>query len=114
MREVKVKIGKTYTLAFGTKALRVFERELGRPINELADNFGVDVVVALLHAGMVYNHPEVSADDVENMLDSFLEKGGDITPVIAAVSEAIMACGWFGNPTQATVSTTDSGGTPAE
>jgi hypothetical protein len=114
MQTVTVTVGKKYRLAYGTKALRVFEREADKPINELGERFGVDTIATLLHAGMVYNHPEVTADDVDEMLDKYLESGGDIQPVMTTISEAIAACGWFASPTKATASTKDSGKTPAE
>lgn len=113
METVTVKLDKSYRLAYGTKALRVFEREVGRPVNEMGANFGVDTIAALLHAGMVYHHPEVTTDDVDDMIDSFLDKGGDITTVMEPISEAIAKCGWFASPSKG-VSTKVSGAKPAE
>jgi len=114
MRETKVKIGKPYTLAFGTKALRRFERESDIPINELGNRFGVDTIACLLYAGMVYHHPEVTMDDIDEMLDTFLEKGGDIEPVINGISDAVVSSGWFANPTKAAPTAKASSETPAE
>jgi len=114
MQTVTVKLGKPYRLAYGTKALRVFEREADRPINEIGERFGVDTIASLLHAGMVYNHPEVTVDEIDEMLDAFLEKGGDLDPVMTAISETVSACGWFANPTKAAPSGKASGATPVE
>jgi hypothetical protein len=114
MQTVTVKLGKTYKLAFGTKALRVFERESDRTVAQLGERFGVDTIATLIHAGMVYHHPEVTADDVDDILDKYLESGGDIEPVMATISEAIGSCGWFSSPTKAAPTTKDSGKTPVE
>jgi hypothetical protein len=123
MKEVTVKLcdekgkPKSYKLGFGTKALRTYERDGGRSIVNLQDDFGVGTIVYLLHAGMVYEYPELTLDDVDNIVDTFLEDGGDITPIIGKVVDTVVASGWFQptNPTTAKASPSgkDSGETPA-
>jgi len=117
MKECTVKLDKSYKLGFGTKALRVYERDGGRSIANLQNDFGVGTVIYLLHAGMVYDYPEITLDDVDALVDSFIEKGGDMTPVITKLVDTVVASGWFqpANPTTAKASPSgkDSGETPA-
>ena len=113
----KVKFGKKfYTLKYGTKAMRVYEREAEAPITDLTGrNFGIATIVYLLHAGMVYEHPEVTVDDLDEMLDEYVEGGGDVTPIVEKITTALSESGWFTeNPTKASASTKDSGESPAE
>lgn len=113
----KVKVGKTfYSLKYGTKALRRYEGEADLPITALATNrFGISTIVYLLHAGMVYEDPDVTLDDLDAILDDFLESGGDIGPIMETITEALAESGWFsGNPTKASDSTKDSGKKPAK
>lgn len=120
MKDVRVKLvgtdgkPKSFTLAFGTKALRRFERESEVGISDLSKRFGVDTIACLLYAGMVYYHPEVTMDDIDDMLDTFLEKGGDIEPMMTVITDAVTTSGWFANPTKAAASTSGSGEKPAE
>lgn len=118
MESCTVKLDKSYRLSFGTKALRQYERDGGRSVADFQSDFGVGTVTYLIHAGLVYDHPEITLDDVDDMIDTFLEKGGDIVPVIETVIDAVMKSGWFQpvNPTKATASRSGkgSGATPAE
>jgi hypothetical protein len=112
----RVKINRQlYVLKFGNKALRVYEREAEASIADLyGKTFGVGTITYLLHAGMVYDHPEVTLDDLDEMIDEFLTEGGDITVVTKVITEALAESGWFANPTKASASTKDSGAKPAE
>jgi hypothetical protein len=111
----RVKLGKQlYTLRYGNKALRVYEREAEASVADLyGKTFGVGTITYLLHAGMVYDQPEVTLDDIDDMLDTFLAEGGDITAVTKVITDALAESGWFSNPTKASPSTKDSGGNPA-
>ena len=112
----RVKLGKQlYPLKFGNKALRVYEKEAEASVADLyGKTFGVGTITYLLHAGMVYDNPEVTLDDIDEMLDTYLEGGGDISPLVEVISEALAESGWFTNPTKASPSTKDSGAKPAE
>jgi len=113
----KVRIGKSwYTLRYGNKALRRYEEVAKATVADLGGTtFGVGTITYLLYAGMVYEHPYVTLDDVDEMLDTYLEAGHDITKIVSVVTEALSESGWFQvSPTEASASTKDSGETPAE
>ena len=116
MESCTIKLDKSYKLSFGNKALRTYERDGGRSVANFQDDFGVGSITYLIHAGMVYDYPEVSLDDVDDLLDAFLDKGGDITPIITKIVETVTASGWFQkvNPTTKARSGKDSSETPAE
>lgn len=111
MREVTVTLDKPYVLAFGTKALRRLEEATGCPVYAIAEQqLGVSWLVDALWSGLVYNHPDLTIDDVDAIIDTYLENGGDIGPVIEAIVEAMSASGWFARPrTEETASASRTG-----
>lgn len=79
MKQV-VKIGeKEYTLEFTRRGVedaeRVFNTSLARVEAEtVADSF--NVLKTLLYAGLVKNHPTLTKDDMEDVLDEFIGEEG--------------------------------------
>jgi len=94
-----ITLDKPRSIAYGTRALKLIERELGRPLSSLGTNVGVTEVSALLYAGLAQLDHDITPDAVDDLIDAHLDGGGVIQPIADAVSEAIAASGWFANPT---------------
>lgn len=118
MQTCTIKLDKSYKLSFGNRALRVFEADGGRSIGNAMAEFGVSTVTYLIHAGMAYDYPDITIEEVDDKLDAFLDGGGEISPIAEKLSKAVTASGWFvkANPTTKPDSPSgkDSGETPAE
>ena len=73
-REVALVAGDaTYTLYAGNRALRLMERETGQPLMELVDRFEqveISLVTTILWALLQRHHPELSIDDVDDVIDA--------------------------------------------
>lgn len=74
--------GQQYTLVFGNRALRIVERELGRPFGQIimelqaADEGQLDLsklsisdLTTLLWAGLQLNHPNLNLEAVDDIID---------------------------------------------
>ncbi|MBL4621022.1 MAG: hypothetical protein JKY89_01350 [Immundisolibacteraceae bacterium] len=63
---------KNYELRYSFKALRKIEKDFGVKISEL-DKIGLDSMESLskvFHAGLIHHHPEVTADESDEILDA--------------------------------------------
>ncbi len=74
--------GKKYKLFFDNRAFRTVEKSMGRPLSLMQDS--VSDFTILLHAGLGRHHPELSADDVDEIIN---ELGYDA--MMEVLSEAI-------------------------
>lgn len=60
--------GRRYTLYFGNRAFRLFELELGKPLNRL--NFlSIHEATLMVWAGLQRHHPDVTVEDVDTLID---------------------------------------------
>ncbi len=77
--------GKTYTLVFGNRALRLSELETGKPFSEL-DLASIQVQTTLVWAGLQQYHHELKIDDVDEIMDDvgYAEMADVITKAIQA------------------------------
>jgi hypothetical protein len=60
--------GKTYSLVFGNKALRVAEKELGKSFTQI-DATSINEMTVLVWAGLQRKHPELTIADVDDLID---------------------------------------------
>lgn len=60
--------GKTYTLVFGNRALRLIERELGKPVGQMDEDSISDLTV-MIWAGLQRHHPALTVNDVDDIID---------------------------------------------
>ncbi len=68
--EVKFEAGgKAYTLHYGNRAFRLFEREAGKPIAAL-DPSSVQELTVMVWAGLQSHHAGISIDDVDDVIDA--------------------------------------------
>lgn len=86
-REVTLVAGDTtYVLYAGNRALRLLERETGRPLPELLQEMqggSVGMMTIALWAMLQREHPDLTVDDVDDIIDT---AGYDV--IGAAVGEA--------------------------
>jgi len=77
--------GKTYTLVFGNRALRLSERETGKNFSDL-DLSSIEVQTTLVWAGLQKHHPDLKIDDIDDIMDDvgYLEMADVITKAIQA------------------------------
>lgn len=61
--------GKRYTLRYGNRALRMAEKELGKPFTAMDDGTLGDLTV-LVWAGLQHHHPDMTIDDVDEIFDA--------------------------------------------
>jgi hypothetical protein len=94
-----ITLDKKREIAYGTRALKIIEHEIGRPLSALGSDIGVTEVSALLYAGLAQLDRSITADEVDDLLDAYLEGGGSAQILGDTVSSAIGASGWFTNPT---------------
>ncbi|GLQ36752.1 hypothetical protein GCM10007908_03720 [Rhizobium albus] len=85
-------LGKSYTLKLGTKAMRKIEIAVGKPmpvIGKMLDKeetASIDLVAKVFWGALQHHHPEVSVDDVDDILDAIgLDQAG---PLIGQAFEA--------------------------
>lgn len=80
-REQAIEVGdKKYTLVFGNRALRLAEKEGGKPFGKF-DFESVGDVSILIWAGLQSKQPDLSLDDVDDIID---DVGYETLTVIAA------------------------------
>ncbi len=83
---VKIKIGKkTHTLLYTLKSLKLLTDRFEQPLSQIFarfDSMDIDVIVGLLHAGLVHENPELTEEDV-------LEYDLKIAPLSKKILEAI-------------------------
>lgn len=100
--------GKNYTLRYSHSALVKLEKQLDKGLMKVMqdmtnpDQMRIGTVVALLWSGLQKHHPEMSFDDVADLLDD-MEGGtsGAITIIDQAFGKAFNAPGTKGtNPPQ--------------
>lgn len=86
-REVTLVAGDTsYTLYAGNRALRLIEREVGKPLPEILEGMesgSVGLVTTVLWALLQQHHPGTSIDDVDEIIDS-----GEYDAIGEAIGEA--------------------------
>lgn len=72
-RQVPLVVGNTtYTLYAGNKALRMIERELGKPIDDIFSELNkgsIDVITAALWGMLQRYHPDITMDDTDDLID---------------------------------------------
>lgn len=75
-REVALTAGdQVFTLYAGNRALRMIERETGRSLialfsNEGLADVGIDVLTTLVWGLLQRNHPALTIDDVDDVIDA--------------------------------------------
>lgn len=86
-REVTLVAGDTsYTLYAGNRALRLIEREVGKPLPDILEGMesgSVGLVTTVLWALLQQHHPGTSIDDVDEIIDS-----GEYDVIGEAIGEA--------------------------
>jgi hypothetical protein len=60
--------GKTYTLFFGNRSFRMLEQKLGKSFQEFNFN-SVDEMTVALWSGLQKYHPDISVDDMDDIID---------------------------------------------
>ncbi len=73
-REVQLKAGEAiYVLYAGNRALRLIERETGKPLPELLENLdaiGFGTMTTLVWGMLQRHHPALTVDDVDEIFDA--------------------------------------------
>ena len=73
-REITLHVGdQTFVLYAGNKALRMLERETGKSVIEIFDEVdrgSVDLMTTALWAMLQSRHPELTIDDVDDLIDT--------------------------------------------
>lgn len=68
-REEKVEVGgKTYTLTYGNRAVRLAEREGAKPFKDF-DFERIDDLTTIIWAGLQAKHPGISIEDIDDLFD---------------------------------------------
>lgn len=73
-REVRLQVGdQEFVLYAGNKALRMLERDTGKAVTEIfaeVDKGSVGLMTTALWAMLQSRHPELSIDDVDDIIDT--------------------------------------------
>lgn len=83
--------GKLYTLRYGHASIYALERKTGKSIMQImremdnADEMRIGNVIELLWAGLQKHHPEITMDDVCDLLDQV--EGGSMS-VVGIIGDA--------------------------
>lgn len=81
---VKVTLDKDRFLKYTLNSMRKLEKEHGLNIDSLAENFDLDKVQLLLHTGLLKDDPEVTFEEVGELVDM-----ANIQYVIEKLTEAL-------------------------
>lgn len=87
-------------IAFGARGIRAVEQVLARPITKLGESLGINEIVALVYGGLRQLDPAVTVESVEDALDTHIASGQPVQNIADAITDALAASGWFGNPTR--------------
>jgi hypothetical protein len=90
--------GQTRELKYSYGAIRAAEREAGVGFAKLIspERQGFDSMCILTWAGLRHENKRQTVDQVEKMLDRYIEDGGTLTALGIVVSAALMESGVFG------------------
>ena len=61
--------GRIYTLRYGNRAFRLFEREAGKPLGALTAE-SIQEMTLVVWAGLQTHHPDISVEDVDEVIDA--------------------------------------------
>lgn len=96
---VDVTLGKrNRPLRFDLAAIQAAERTLEQPIfAALRDVHQMSsvAIVTLLWAGMRHNEPNQTPAKVGQLVEAYLEDGGELSTLMRAIDEALSASVWF-------------------
>lgn len=114
-RSVPIQLDKPRTLILNLETIEDLERALeGKPLGTVVQDLGLMGVTTLsrvLWAALKTEDKSLHPNLVRKILQTYLDEGGEMRPVMDAVSEAINECGLFkkdgpeGNTQAATVKT---------
>ena len=76
--------GKEFYLRFTLNSMRMLEKTYGIKIDTISDELDLSKVQALLHVGMRKHHPELTFEEVGDLVDM-----SNINMVVDKLSEAL-------------------------
>lgn len=80
----KITLDKERYLRYSLNSMRKLDKEHGLNIDTLADNFDLEKVQVLLHTGLVSDDPELTFEDVGEIVDM-----NNIEYVVEKLTEAL-------------------------
>lgn len=89
---IDLRDGKKHALKYTARAYRAMSlanggRTLAEMFRVIADDVGM---TAFLHAGLLWQKPNLTMDEACDLYDGFLEGGGTIMEMVQAISEALI------------------------
>ncbi len=82
---------------YTTRPARLLERACGGNIDRvLARGQVVEAVVLLVCYGLLWNDAEMSEDQAVDLVDEFIDAGGNVTDLTAALYKALQSSGVYG------------------
>jgi hypothetical protein len=86
--------GKSRTLRFNARALRLLERESGKSVFQLIDEASrLTTTAVLLWAGLRAENPELTLEQVDELLDGYMGLGHQYFELLEPIAEALVEAG---------------------
>lgn len=99
--ERAIELDKRRTLKFGIADVAALERSLGYGVDELqARGQRMTALIALLFYGLRHEDAALTERQVEKKLQRFIDKGGDLVPIVDATYSALYDSGVYGKRLQ--------------
>lgn len=99
--ERTIDLDKRRTLKFGITDVAALERDLGYGVDELqARGQRMTALIALLFYGLRHEDAALTQRQVERKLQRFIDKGGDLVPIVDATYSALYDSGVYGKRLQ--------------
>jgi len=96
---VRIEFDKPRELRFDLRAIQDLERATGgQPLGQVVTNLsqiGISTLVAALWAGLKHEDKSLTPNLITKMLETYLQSGGRLKPLMDGVSDAIEASGLF-------------------
>jgi hypothetical protein len=101
---VELEMDRTRKIRFSFKDLRDLETRLGGiPFQQVLDNLQqmhLSTLVQTLHVGLRGDDGRLNTTKVEDLIESYLKKGGSMVVLLTAIAEAMEKSGITGRPSE--------------